>query len=72
MTGAEGPVLSLGLKLATAAGKRFFKSTEFDRLCGRLAERFGELTSYVAADYAAWASDDAFAAALGPVHLPSA
>jgi hypothetical protein len=70
MSGAEGPAFSLGLKLAVAAGKRFFKTTEFGRLCQRLADRFGDRTPYGAADYAAWASDDAFAAALGRYTTP--
>lgn len=65
MSGLEGPAGSLALRLAIAAGRRFARTTEFERLCGRLAERFSDRVPYGADDYAAWAADDALAAALG-------
>jgi len=65
MSGLEGPAISLGFKLAVAAGKKFFRTTEFERLCKRLEERFRDRSPYSAADFAAWSKDDAFAAALG-------
>jgi hypothetical protein len=70
MTGLEGPAASLGTKLAIAAAKRFFRSNEFDRLCERLAERFGDRVPYTARDYALWADVDAFSAALGRYVTP--
>jgi hypothetical protein len=70
MSGLEGPAVGLGFKLAVAAGKRFFRTTEFERLCKRLAERFPDRTAYSAADFAAWSKDDAFAAALGRYTAP--
>ena len=70
MTGLEGPAISLGVKVAITAGRRFFTTTEFERLCARLAERFLDRTAYSAADYAAWSSDDALAAALGRYTTP--
>src|SRR4051794_35185491 len=70
MSGLEGPAIGLGLKVAVAAGKRFFRTTEFERLCKRLAERFSDRTEYSAADFAAWSGDDAFAAALGRYTSP--
>jgi TPR repeat protein len=46
------------------------RSTEFDRLCERLSERFESLVPYTAADYALWAESDRFAAALGGLLAP--
>lgn len=63
MSGLE----SAGASLLIAAGRRFAKSTEFERLCALLADRFGEETSYSysAASFADWEKDDRFMAALG-------
>lgn len=65
MSGLEGPAVGLGVKAATAAAKHLFKRSEFDRLCGRLAERFEDRVPYTASDYRRWAKNEAFAAALG-------
>jgi len=65
MSGLEGPALKFGFKVAVAAGNRFFKTTEFDRLCHRLSEGFNDRTAFSAADFAVWSQDDAFAAVLG-------
>lgn len=70
MSGLEGPALGLGAKAAVAAAKRFFETTEFGRLCARLADRFGDQVPYTAGDYARWAENDGFAAALGRYMLP--
>src|SRR5688572_3694807 len=64
MTGLEGPALSLALKAAAAAGTRFVATDEFDRLCARLAERFGDVTPLGAGDYRRWAQRPAVASAL--------
>jgi hypothetical protein len=61
MSGLEGPALSAAVALA----KRFARTTEFERLCSGLAERFGEQTGYGPSNFTAWADDDAFMVALG-------
>jgi hypothetical protein len=66
----EGAGAGLAAKAAVAAGKRFFRSTEFDRLCERLSERFEGLVPYTAADYASWAESANFAAAIGALLAP--
>lgn len=70
MSGLEGPATGLGVKAAVAAAKHFFKSSEFDRLCVRLAERFEDRVPYTANDYGRWAENDAFAAALAKYVRP--
>ena len=70
MSGLEGPAVALGAKAAIATAKHFFESSEFDRLCARLAERFEERVPYAATDYGRWAENDAFAAALGKYVRP--
>lgn len=70
MSGLEGPAFSLGAKAAIATAKRFFRTSEFERLCARLSERFEARVPYTAADYARWAESDAFAAALGKYLRP--
>jgi hypothetical protein len=70
MTGLEGPAGSVAFKLAVAAGRRFARTTEFERLCARLANRFGDRTPYGPDDYAVWSRNDAFSAALGRLTSP--
>jgi hypothetical protein len=70
MTGLEGPALAVGVKAGIVAAERFFKTTEFDRLCARLAERFEDRVPYSARDYARWAENDAFAVAVGKYLQP--
>jgi hypothetical protein len=61
MSGLEGPAASL----AIAAAKRFVRTTEFDRLCSALADRFGERTGYGAGSFADWSKSHEFMGALG-------
>jgi len=70
MSGLEGPAVGLGARVAIAAATHFFRTSEFDRLCARLAERFEDRVPYTASDYAGWAVNDAFAAALGKYVRP--
>lgn len=70
MSGLEGPAVGLGAKAAIAGAKHFFRTTDFDRLCARLAERFEDRVPYTANDYGRWAENDAFAAALGKYVSP--
>ena len=70
MTGFEGPAIGLGIQAAIAAAKRFAKKSEFDLLCRRLADRFSERVPLSASDYASWANDDTFMAALGSLVEP--
>ena len=66
----EGVGAGLAAKAAIAAGKRFLRSTEFDRLCQRLSERFESVVPFTAADYASWADSANFAAAIGALLSP--
>ena len=70
MSGLEGPAIGLGIQAALAAARRFTKTTEFERLCRRLADRFGDRVPLGASDYARWAESDAFMAALGSLVAP--
>ena len=54
MSGLEGPAVGLGARVAIAAATHFFRTSEFDRLCARLAERFEDRVPYTASDYAGW------------------
>jgi Tfp pilus assembly protein PilF len=64
MSGLESAAIGLLYKAASSRTSRFFESTEFERLCQRLADRFAQQAPLGAADYELWAKDDAFATAL--------
>lgn len=69
MTGLEGPAISIAARIASASVKRYFSSTEYERLCERLAVRF-EKTGLSAAFFLDMGKDKAFAAALAPYISP--
>ena len=60
MSGLEGPAFSLGSKAALAAARRLARTGDFERLCDRLAERFGDATGMSAAAFMDWRNDSTF------------
>lgn len=70
MTGIEGPAAGVGARLAGKVVQEFFKTTEFERLCSRLATRFSDRLPYTSADFALWSRDDAFSTALSKYMAP--
>lgn len=73
MSGLEGFAAGAALRGAAGAARHFAKTTEFDRLCDRLADRFRYL-GWSEAHFRAWGEDGAFVEALGtllqPPHKP--
>lgn len=79
MTGLEGASLNLAGKAGFAllngkAGfallKKWAASSDFERLCDRLAARFGEQTGFSAAVFCDWGKNEVFMAALGSYLRP--
>lgn len=70
LTGLE----SLGGGLAARAGislvSQWAKSSDYERLCEHLAERFGEQTGFSAAFFLDWRRDETFMAVLAPLLIP--
>jgi hypothetical protein len=73
VSGLEGPAFSSASRLAIAAGRRYLRSTEFERLCEELERALSTHVPFTSADYAAWSDDEGFAAAIGkyiePPHI---
>lgn len=59
-----GPVGGVAFRAAVLVAKQFAKTSEFDRLCDVLAERFPEL-GWSGDHFASWAADEAFMQQLG-------
>jgi len=70
MSGLEGPALGMAGKAGLALLKRWTESSDFDRLCERLATRFGEQTGFSAAAFADWGKNEAFMMALVSYLVP--
>jgi hypothetical protein len=70
MSGIESFLASAAGRSALAAARRFARTSEFERLCVRLAERFGAQTGWSATEFQSWAGSDAFMAALGKLIQP--
>ena len=70
MTGLEGPVAGAAAKAGFSLVRQWTKTTDFDRLCERLADRFGEQTGFSSATFRDLAQDEAFLAALAGFFSP--
>jgi tetratricopeptide (TPR) repeat protein len=70
VSGLEGPAFGIAGKAGLAALKLWAASSEFDRLCERLAARFGEQTGFSAAAFADWGKNEPFMLALAAYLVP--
>ena len=70
MSGLESIAFGLAGKAGASMLERWARSSDFQRLCDALAERFEENTSFSAATFVDWGKDEAFMAALGSYLLP--
>ena len=70
LSGLESAGLGLAGRAGAAMLERWAQSSDFERLCERLAECFGEKTGFSAATFADWGNNEAFMTALGSYLLP--
>lgn len=70
MSGLESAGFGLAGKVGAAMLKSWAQSSDFERLCEKLADRFGEQTGLSAAAFADWGHNEAYMAALVTYLLP--
>ncbi len=64
MSGLESAGFGFAGKVGAEMLKAWAQSSDFERLCERLADRFSEKTGFSAATFADWGHDEAYMAAL--------
>jgi tetratricopeptide (TPR) repeat protein len=70
VSGLESASFGLAGKAGVEMLKKWARSTDFERLCEALADRFEEGASFSAATFAHWGNDEAFMTALDSFLLP--
>lgn len=70
MSGLESAGFWVAGKVGTAMLKTWAQSSDFERLCERLSDRFGEKTGFSAATFADWGRNEAYMSALVSYLVP--